>query len=193
MGFFTRAKGRPSEKRSPEQLPPFRATPEVLSQYLELKTDEVIAQMQSVEGRKALFDKLMEHEKDLRKVHAFNPEELRRQLEVAGEAVAAKEKFMKDVKSPEKKGLFRRAWENIKGFPRKHPVITVLLIAALAAGGYAAWHSYGHVVMEGLHTLSTSAPIQVLKDMFRTPAGMPAAPQSPREIIDAWRIPPGKG
>jgi len=116
----------------------FRATPEVISQFLKLKVDEVVAQMTSVGGREKLFAKLMEHEESLRKIHDFNPQELRRQLEVAGEAVAAKEKFMKDVTSPEKKSLFRRAWDRVKGFPKSHPVITAILVLAVLAGTGAA-------------------------------------------------------
>jgi hypothetical protein len=120
-----------------EKLPPFKATPEVISQYLELKTDEVVAQMKSVEGRQQIFDTLMQHEKELRKAHSFQPEELHRQLEVAGETVVAKERFMKDMKSPEKKGLFRRAWEKVKGFAKNHPIVTSILVLALAAGATA--------------------------------------------------------
>lgn len=183
----------PATASDQKELPPFKATPEVISQFLEIKTEEVLAQLKSVEGRTALFQKLMEHQDALQKIHAFDPEELRRQLEVSGEAVVAKEKFFKDVQSPEKKGMFRRAWEKVKAFPRKHPIVTALLVAALVAGGYVAWQYYGHVVMAWLHTLGESAPMQVLKDMFGGSAGVPSAPKAPTEIIDAWRLPPGKG
>ncbi len=145
MWFFSRTKrdsaadsGRPEVTAGkPEALPPFKATPEALSQYLSLKTDEVLTQLKSVDGRSALYAKLMEHEAELQKIHAFNPAELERQLEVTGEALVAKEKFLKDVQSPEKQGMFRRAWEKVKHFPRKHPVVTALLLAALLAGGVA--------------------------------------------------------
>ncbi|MEK7218893.1 MAG: hypothetical protein AAB728_05520 [Patescibacteria group bacterium] len=146
MGFFSRSKKDPSTNgQNPEQpgkkaeiLPPFRATPEALSQVLEMKTDEVEAQLKSVEGRKDLFDKLMEHEDKIKQVHDFKPEDLRRQLEVTGEAVGAKERFMADAQSPEKKGLFRRAWEKVKAFPRKHPIVTALLVITALAGATAA-------------------------------------------------------
>jgi len=123
-----------------ESMSPFIPTPERLSQYLELKGDEVAVQLKSVEGRQRLFDKLMEHEEELQKIHAFDPAELRRQLDVAGETIVAKEAYMKDVSSPEKKGMFRRMWEKVKSFPRKHPIVTALLILAAAAGGmYLIW------------------------------------------------------
>jgi uncharacterized OsmC-like protein len=84
MWFFSRTKHdstadseRPEVTAGkPEALPPFKATPEALSQYLSLKTDEVLTQLKSVDGRSALYAKLMEHEAELQKIHAFNPAEL---------------------------------------------------------------------------------------------------------------------
>lgn len=127
---------------------PFIPTPERVSQYLELKAEEVSAQMKSVNGRQELFAKLMEHEADLRRDHAdFNPESLRMQMDATGEALQAESTYLKDVKSPEKKGLFKRAWESIKGFPRKHPIVTTVLAAALVAGGlYYAWGYLGSII-----------------------------------------------
>jgi len=129
-------------KKGAEALSPFRATPEVISQFLELKIDEVLAQMKSVEGREELFAKLMEHEEHLRKIHEFNPDELRRQLDIAGEILDANEKYLKDVKSPEKKSAFRRAWDKMRGFAWRHPVVTALLLAALVAGGAALYYKF---------------------------------------------------
>lgn len=119
--------------------PKFVATPERVSQYLELKTEEVAAQMQSVEGRQKLFDELMKHQTDIEEDHAdFHPEMLRTQLDAAGETIGAYDRYLKEVQSPEKKGIFSRAWEYVKGFPKKHPIVTALLAAAAVAGSIAA-------------------------------------------------------
>lgn len=123
---------------SGEQLRPFIPTPERVSQYLELKTDEVTAQMKSVEGRQELVRQLLEHEEDLKNDHAdFQPELLQTQLDEVGNALTANELYLQDIQSPEQKGMFRRAWESVKGFAKAHPVVTTLLIASLAAGGVA--------------------------------------------------------
>ena len=117
----------------------FVATPDRVSQYLEIKAEEVTDQMKSVKGREQLFDKLMVHADDIKKDHAdFHPEVLKSQLESAGEALLAKERFVKDIRSPEKKGMFRRAWDSVKGFAKKHPVVTTVAVLTLAAGGVAA-------------------------------------------------------
>ncbi|MDD5470109.1 MAG: hypothetical protein PHO92_04925 [Candidatus Peribacteraceae bacterium] len=174
--------GSEGTKKGSETLSPFKATPEVISQFLELKIDEVLAQMQSVEGREELFAKLMEHEEHLRKIHDFNPEELRRQLEVAGEVIDAKEKYMKDVQSPEKKTLFRRAWDKMRGFAGKHPVVTTLLVLALLAGGTSlALYASGNLELVatklGLDKIFAGA--DAAGDLF------PPVPSTP--------IPPGAG
>lgn len=129
---------RPGQQGDTERPPLFMATPERVSQYLELRTEEVTAQMKSVEGRQQLFQELMKHEEALRKEHAdFEPRALQAQLEVAGEALAANERYLQEIRVPEKKGIFRRAWETVQGFPRKHPVTTALLAVGVVAGGVA--------------------------------------------------------
>jgi hypothetical protein len=121
-----------------EQPKPFVATPERVSQYLELKTEEVTAQMKSVEGRQALFDQLLEHEDVIRQEHAdFHPEALRTQLDTAGETLLAHEHYLESVNAPEKKSMMRRAWDTVKAFPYNHPVVTTLLVAAAATGAIA--------------------------------------------------------
>lgn len=133
MAFLENPKG------TVEQIKPFVATPERVSQYLELKTEEVTAQMKSVEGRQQLFDDLMEHEDDIRQSHSdFHPELLRGQLDAAGEALAAQELYLEEVQSPEQKGFFSRAWDSVKGFAKRHPVVTGLLATAVVAGSVAA-------------------------------------------------------
>lgn len=134
MAFFTE-----TPKGTAEQVKPFVPTPERISQFLELETEQVAAQMQSVEGRRQLFDDLMEHEEDIRETHSdFHPELLREQLNDTGEALAAKSLYMEEVKSPENKGFFSRAWDSVKGFAKRHPVVTGLLATAVVAGSVAA-------------------------------------------------------
>lgn len=129
----------PRKDGSPEAAREFIPTPERVSQYLELKSDEVATQMKSVEGRKALYDQLIVHEKQLKKDHKnFDAVALRSTMDDIGESLAANERYMKDIRSPEKKGLFTRAWESVKAFPRKHPVVTALLATAALVGGVAA-------------------------------------------------------
>lgn len=116
----------------------FIPTPERLSQYLEMNIQEVASSLQSVAGRQMLYQKLMEHERDLLKIDpSFNAAFLREQLELAGEVLHQKERYLQDIQSPEKKGMFRRAWEKMKGFAKRHPIVSVLLILALLAGGTA--------------------------------------------------------
>ena len=129
----------PAQQYGREKPRMFVASPDRVSQYLELKTEEVTQQMKSVEGRKLLFDQLLAHEEDIRRDHDnFHPDALRSQLDAAGEALIINDRLMRSVKSPEKKGLMRRAWDSVKGFAKKHPVVTTLGVLALAAGGVAA-------------------------------------------------------
>lgn len=128
--------------QAPEVPRSFIATPERVSKYLDLKSEEVLSQMKSVEGRRTLFEQLMQKEELLKRDHdGFDAKSLHHQLEAAGEALGANERYMKDIRSPEKKSVMRRAWETIKGFPRKHPVVT-LILAAAAAGGLASYLGY---------------------------------------------------
>jgi len=118
---------------------PFLPTPDRVSQFLELKRDEVVEKMKSVEGRKALLEQLLEHQDDLKKAHPeFDPEELHTNLEAVGETLREKERFLKSTVEPEKKGLFRRAFDRVKGFAKRHPFITAIGVTALAAAAVAA-------------------------------------------------------
>lgn len=141
MATATKATPDAPKKTGVERPSSFIPTPERISQFLEIKTEEVTQQMQSVEGRQSLYKKLIEHQADLKKAHVdFNPEQLHQQLELAGETLATKRKFLNDVKNPEKKSIFGRVWSSVKGFAKNHPVVTTLLVAAAAtaavAGGF---------------------------------------------------------
>lgn len=127
-----------NQSDSQENAPKFVPTPERLSQYLEMNIQEVASALQSVEGRQMLFNKLMEHEEDLLEIDpSFNPSLLREQLDLAGEVLHQKERYLQDIQSPEKKGLLKRSWEKMKSFGGRHPFVTAILIAALIAGGAA--------------------------------------------------------
>ncbi|GEM_PF-3640333 len=146
-----------------EQLRPFIPTPNRISQYLEIKQEEVETQMKSVEGRQALVRQLLEHEEDLRKDHAdFQPELLQKQLDEVGETLVANERYLQDIQSPEKKGMFRRAWESVKGFACKHPVVTTMGVLTLLAGGVG-----GALYLSGyLQLAQAGVAVEVIKDFL---------------------------
>ncbi len=164
----------PRAPGGPEAPRPFIPTPERVSQYLELKTEEVRSQMESAEGRQTLLNQLLEHEEDLRKDHAnFQPELLQQQLDDVAEALGAEGRYLQDIQSPEKKGMFRRAWETVKGFPRKHPVVTALLVAAALAGGVA-----GGLYLAGQWELLMTS-VGLNKFLTAVEAGTEMAPVTP--------------
>lgn len=126
-------------KKTGETMPSFLPTPDRVSQFLELKRDVVVEKMKSIEGRKALMEQLLEHEEELKKIHPdFDPEELHTNLEAVGETLQEKERFLKATVEPEKKGFFRRAFDRVKGFAKKHPFVTAVGVTALAAAAVAA-------------------------------------------------------
>jgi len=124
---------------------PFVPTPERLSQYLEVNVHEVMAQLESVEGREKLYDDLLIHQDDLKTLDPdFHPALLKEQLDLVAETLTQKKRFLEDVRSPEKKGMFRKAWDSVKGFAKKHPVVTtVLVLAAVAASVAGAAYMVG--------------------------------------------------
>ncbi len=130
--------------------PRFVPTPERVSQYLERNAAEVTAQLSSLEGGEEVYQDLIKHQEDLEKLYPkFHPEDLRRELDLVGEALAQKEIFLKDIQSPEKKIFLRRAWDRVKGFAKAHPIITTLLAVALFAGGVAgALHLSGALQLQ---------------------------------------------
>ncbi|MDD5469606.1 MAG: hypothetical protein PHO92_02285 [Candidatus Peribacteraceae bacterium] len=137
-GPVTGPSGDETKVEAPKSFIP---TPERLSQYLEMNIAEVDTALRSVEGRETLYSRIVEHEEDLKQLYPdFNPNGLREQLDLIGDVLRQKEAYMKDVSSPEKKGLFRRAWDRVKGFAKRHPIVTALLaiagIAAAVAGGF---------------------------------------------------------
>ena len=128
-----------------------------------MNIEEVRAELTSVEGRKSLYGRIVEHEDDLKEIYPdFNPDGLQEQLELIGDVLHQKEEYMKDVTSPEKKGLFRRAWDNVKSFAKNHPVITTLLVIALiAAGGAVAWK-----LMSAAEVAQTGAGAEVINEFI---------------------------
>ncbi len=131
-----------SENRKGTEVTPFIATPNRVSSLLDLDAEQVHTEFKSVEGRRRLFDSLMAQQEELKKLHPdFHPETLRTQLDSVGEALAAEERFFAKARSPEKKSMFARAWESITGFPRKHPLMTIVLAIAALTGAaiYMGW------------------------------------------------------
>jgi hypothetical protein len=108
----------------------------------------IIAELQTVKGRDRLFEEFMKHEDQIRQEHPdFDPDILREQIDAQGEMRLAKRGLLEDANTPEKKGIWKRAWEAVKSFPRKHPFITTaLILAAVAGGGYLAWKYLVNVI-----------------------------------------------
>ena len=120
-----------------KELPPkFVPTPEKVSGFLNQRTEEITAQLQSVDGRKKIYDGLVEHEADIKKLDpSFDSSDLKHQLDLVGGTLTQKKKFMEDVKSPEKEGFFKRSFNRVKNFAKNHPVASLLLVLALTAAG----------------------------------------------------------
>jgi len=184
----------PGLRGGPEQPRPFLATPQRVSEYLELKTDEVTAQMRSVEGRQALFNQMMEHEADIREDHAdFHPETLQTQLELAGETLAASQVYMETVKSPEKKGLLSRAWDTVKAFPHNYPTTTALLAAAAVAGSIAAGFYFAgnwEMLMTGLGLSKITGAAEAASELAPVMAPTEALPMGGIYDIAPGALPP---
>lgn len=120
-----------------EQVESFIPTPEKVSEYMgpDFKIDEIHGEFKSAEGRQRIFEQIMVNEEQIRAVDPnFDPEKVRMQLDAVGEALTAEEKFFKQEKLPESKGMFARAWESITSFPRKHKVLTAIFLIAVLAG-----------------------------------------------------------
>jgi hypothetical protein len=116
----------------------FTPTPERVSQYLERNVNEVAAQMCSVDGRQQLYRELLQHKRDLRRAYpGFQSHDLQRQLELIGETLSKKDRYLRTVRSPERRSLWSKVWGGITYLPRKHPVITSVLLAAGAGWGIA--------------------------------------------------------
>ncbi len=162
----------PMGDRSIEVAPQFFPTPERVSQFLEMETEKVSAELKSVEGRDRLFQALLEHEEYLRQLDpSFNPEKLRTQLDLVGESLTQKKAFLDDVngenvssakEKKERKGFFGRMWERVKNFGRNHPVITTLLAIALVVGGIALVHK----IASAIELAQTGLGADVVKDFL---------------------------
>ncbi len=119
-----------------------------------------IADLLHRDKRTEIFQRLMEKRKDV--FPGIAADQLKQDLESLSEYLdelaylqRAHENYKNDVQSPEKAGMLRSAFESVKGFAKRHPVVTTLLAAAAAVGGvYLAWNSLGGIipvpnVMEG--------------------------------------------
>jgi HD superfamily phosphohydrolase len=176
---------RSSLADTPQELPSrFIPTPERLAPYLSQKDEEIMTQLGSVEGREQVFQELLKHEEELRKVDpSFNPESLRRDLDLVSETLDEKQKFVNELEKPERKGIVRRTFGHLKNFAKKHPVVTVLLMAAAAVAvvGGAAYAAGGIELLlaklgiEGISNYAESAKRlgKVIEGTF--PNDLPAA------------------
>jgi hypothetical protein len=110
-----------------------------LSLFLGLQEDEIRTQMETLHGLNSLLEQLKTKRDAVQELDpTLDVSELEKGLQLALDVVQAKEAFSYDMQSAEKKGVLKSAFEAVKSFPRKHPIVTTLLVAALAAGGIAA-------------------------------------------------------
>lgn len=128
--------------KAQEAIPTIELSPERVAEVLDLEADEVRTQLNSVQGREKLLKDLTSDPERLRSV--IDPESLRTfeaDMEMTKADLHAQERFLQAQKDPEKKGMFRRAWDTITGFPRKHPVITVALLGVVlgVVASYMGW------------------------------------------------------
>jgi len=135
----------------------FYPTPEAIHEVLEqepeadvekkmeqMDMEQIVAELQSVEGREEICKRLMEQRDTLVEIDpSFDPELLEEQVHMVGTTLEQMKDFESRVveeaeQEPEKKGLLRRALGAVGGFAKKHPIVTTLLTASLVAGGVAA-------------------------------------------------------
>ncbi len=127
---------------TPEQIPTIALSPERLGKALNLEADEVREQLRSAEGRSKLLEDLQKDPKILAAaVDGDSVQMIREDLALSERDLQAEQNFLAAQKDPEKKGMFRRAWDTVTGFPRKHPLITVTLLGVVlgVVASYMGW------------------------------------------------------
>lgn len=128
-----------SSREGIERMPEFIPTPERLSQYLELNIQKTKEMLITVEGREEILKALRQHEEDLKDEYPnLSFETLEHQLQIAGETLHEKKRYLETASEEEKKGIIHSAWDSIKRFGTKHPITMTLLVAALSAATIAA-------------------------------------------------------
>ncbi len=152
-----------SQPEGTEVLSHFVPTPERVSQYLELDHEQVLASLESAEGRKQLYESLMEHEQDLREIDpSFNPERLRSDLDLIAETLKLNEHYLEELEKPENRGIVGKTWDRVKSFAKKHPVATALIVVALVAGTVG-----GVLYMSGaLEATQAGVAVEAIKTFF---------------------------
>ncbi len=118
----------------------FIPTPERVTQFLGRRTlEETKVLYDTQEGLDQLYRDLAEHEDYLQELHpGFELETLRTQLDLISETLQEERRYLEDMSQPEKKTIFRRAWDSVKGFARENPVTVGVLLTALAVASVAA-------------------------------------------------------
>lgn len=120
---------------------------DVVLDYLGMEHDKIGEMLKSAEKREELCKRLhpilgMEQEQLQRDLDA-----LAEYLELQVEMASAHERFLSDVQSPEKAGIFRTAFEKVKNFASNHKAtIALLAIVAALVGGYFAWNYLGTLI-----------------------------------------------
>lgn len=128
--------------RTPENIPAITLSLERVAEVLNLETSEVYTQLRSIDGRKKLLADLQKDPDRLASV--IDPESLKvfqGDLDAMQHDLAAEQAFLEAQNDPAKKGMFRRAWDTVAGFPRKHPFITVTLLGVVlgVVASYMGW------------------------------------------------------
>ena len=116
--------------------------------------DRIHTMLKSVEGQHELVDLLVSQQDTLQEVGVnIDPTVLQSQIEMVGATLEDMEQYDELVReaeglaqetgeaakeAEESPGMFRRALNAVGGFAKKHPIVTTLLVTALAAAGVAA-------------------------------------------------------
>lgn len=111
-------------------------------QYLGYERD-ALSHLLDRDKRSEIFQRLMEKREDV--FPGVAAKQLKKDLDVLSEYLdtlafmqRAHKSYKQDTQSPEKAGMFQRAFESVKGFAKRHPVVTTLLAAAAVVGSAAA-------------------------------------------------------
>ena len=131
--------------------------------------------------RRQIFERLQKKREDF--FPGVAAEQLEKDLDVLSEYLdtlafmqRAHKSYKQDTQSPEKAGMFQRAFESVKGFAKRHPVVTTLLAAAAVVGSAAA----GYYLAANIE----AAAAQLGKGHLFSAEGAAEATEALGEVID---------